>query len=92
VISFLAPALVMLPLLGGVSTEAATSATNDPLGVLENHASLIRQAEDHAIAGGGREPQHAEGNGGREPQYAEGNGGREPQHAEGNGGREPSIA
>ena len=68
-ISFLAPALVMFPLLGGVSTEAATSATNDPLCILENHAPLIRQAEDHAIAdGGGREPQYADG--GREPSIA----------------------
>ena len=46
---FLAPALVMFPLLGGVSTEAATFATNDPLGILENHAPLINQTEDRAI-------------------------------------------
>jgi hypothetical protein len=46
---FLAPALVMLPLLGGVPAEAATAATNDPLGILESHAPLINQTEAGAI-------------------------------------------
>jgi hypothetical protein len=67
VLSFLAPALVMLPLLGsGFPTKAAIAATNDPLGVLESRASVIRQTEGHAIVAGGREPQYVEGNGGRE--------------------------
>ena len=48
-IRFLAPALMMLPLLGGIPTEAATAATNDTLGILESHAPLINQTEDRAI-------------------------------------------
>src|SRR5271165_4398481 len=43
---FVAPALVMFPLLGGVPTEAATAA---PLGILESYAQLIDQTEDRAI-------------------------------------------
>jgi hypothetical protein len=39
---FLAPALVMFPLLGGVPTEAATAAPN-------GHALLINQTEGRAI-------------------------------------------
>ena len=46
---FLAPALVMFPLLSGLPTEAATAATNDPLGILESRAPLIDQTEDRAI-------------------------------------------
>jgi hypothetical protein len=38
---FLAPALVMFPLLGGLSTEAATAATS--------RGPLINQTQDHAI-------------------------------------------
>ena len=41
-IRFLAPALVMFPLLGGVPMEAASAATI-------GHAPLINQTEDRAI-------------------------------------------
>ena len=48
-IRFVAPALMMFPLVGGVPTEAATAATNDPIGILESHTPLINQSEDRAI-------------------------------------------
>jgi hypothetical protein len=44
-IRFLTPALVMFPLLGGVPTEAATAATNSPLGILEGHAPIVKVEE-----------------------------------------------
>jgi hypothetical protein len=46
VIKFLAPALLMFPLLGGIPTNAATAATNDPLGSLESHAPVIVQVAE----------------------------------------------
>ena len=46
---FLAPALLMFGLLGGVPAEAATAVMSDPLRTLENHAPLINQTEDRAI-------------------------------------------
>ncbi|MBV8573754.1 MAG: hypothetical protein JOZ58_01765 [Acetobacteraceae bacterium] len=42
---FLAPALVMLPLLGALPKEAATAATNDPLGILKGHSPIVKVEE-----------------------------------------------
>ena len=42
---FLAPALVMVPLLNGVPTQAATIAMNDPLGILKSHAPIVKVEE-----------------------------------------------
>ena len=46
-IKFLAPALLVLPLLSGVPTEAATAATNDPLGILNQteNRPIVKVAE-----------------------------------------------
>jgi len=70
VMRFLVPAMVMFPLLGGVPTEAATAATNNPLGILQGHAPIVKVEEScgngyfrdgygncHAWYGG--EPAHA---------------------------------
>jgi hypothetical protein len=40
--SFLVPALLMFPLLGGIPTEAAVAAANDALCINENHAPPVR--------------------------------------------------
>ena len=42
---FIAPALVMFPLLGGVGTKAAIAATNHPLGIHESHAPIVEVEE-----------------------------------------------
>ncbi|HUB48653.1 MAG TPA: hypothetical protein VMB73_27055 [Acetobacteraceae bacterium] len=42
---FLAPALAMFALLGGVSTEAATAAMNDAPGVRESQAPIVKVEE-----------------------------------------------
>ena len=42
---FLAPVLVMLPLLNGVPTEAATVPANDLLGTLESHRPIVKVEE-----------------------------------------------
>ena len=41
----LASVFVMFPLLGGVGTEAAIAATNNPLGILEDHAPIVKVEE-----------------------------------------------
>jgi hypothetical protein len=43
---FVAPALAVLPLLAGVSTEVATAA---PLGFLESYTSLVNQTQGGTI-------------------------------------------
>ena len=42
---FLAPALVMFPLVGGVPTEATVAAANDALGIHESHAPIMKVEE-----------------------------------------------
>jgi len=42
---FLAPALVALPLLGAVGTEAVIAAPNRALGILESHAPIVKVEE-----------------------------------------------
>ena len=42
---FLAPALMMFPLLNGLPTEAATVAINDRLGILESHSPIVKVEE-----------------------------------------------
>jgi hypothetical protein len=47
VIRFLAPTLLMFPLLSGIPTNAATAATNEPFGILQSHG--LNQTENGAI-------------------------------------------
>ena len=42
---FLASVFVVLPLLGGVPTDAATAATHDALGIGESHAPIVQVEE-----------------------------------------------
>ena len=44
-IKFLVPAVAMFPLLGAGGMETAIAATNNPLGILEGHAPIVKVEE-----------------------------------------------